>query len=60
MKNRFNGAGQMTNKSQIPMIYGKRTKYFSAEEFKVLNAQIDIIWEETNKIVVTVKKKSQL
>ena len=40
------------------LIYGKRIKYFSDEEFKDLNEQIQTIWKEINKIIATLRKKT--
>ena len=40
------------------LIYGERTKYFSAKEFSELNKQVDIIWKEINKIIATLRKNT--
>ena len=54
----FNSRGSLAE-TKSHLIYAKRTKYFSEEEFKELNEQIDIIWKELNKIIATLKRKSQ-
>jgi len=54
----YNSRGSLAE-TKSHLIYGKRTKYFSSEEFNELNEQIDGIWKETNKIITTLKRKSQ-
>jgi len=39
------------------LIYGTRVKYFNEFEFKELEALIQSIWKEINRIIATLKKK---
>ena len=51
----FNSRGSLSE-TKSHLIYGRRTKYFCEEKFENLKEQIDIIWKELNKIIVTLKR----
>ena len=53
----FTSRGSLSE-TKSHLIYGKRTKNISAQEFNELNEQIGIIWKEINKIIVTLKRKT--
>ena len=41
------------------ILYANRIKYFNMEEFAKLEQMINSIWKEVNKIIVTLKNKSE-
>lgn len=54
----YNARGSLSE-TKSHLIYGIKVKYFAQDEFDELDKIIRMIWEEMNKIIVTLKNKSQ-
>ena len=53
----YNARGSLTE-TKSHLIYGYRVKYFSEEVFLDMDNRISEIWQELNKIITTLKRKS--